>query len=264
MREGFARDWLLLLTQPRKMFQSVFVAVLLLDFAVKQVVISTMELGYSIALWPGVFHLTFVRNEGAAFSLLQGYYWVFYIAMALLVGLVIWFWLQEKPNQWLPVIGTALVCAGAAGNLVDRLISGSVVDIFDFRLINFAVFNVADIGITIGCALFFYWFIFQSSHLTHPETAPTVVVPEEVISDSAAPETASATVDSEITLTSVSGGGEIEDVEIAPFEPKSRKVKKSRKRDTSSKSESSFARAVKKVEGTLQKWEDELSDEGHD
>jgi len=185
------------------MFQSAFVAWLLLDFAVKQVVVSLMWADQSIALWQGVFHLTFVRNSGAAFSLLQGAYWVFYLAMAALIGLVCWFWVQEKPKEWLPVIGTALVCAGAAGNLVDRLVSGSVVDIFDFRLINFAVFNVADIGITVGCGLFLFWFIFRSEYTRRRDSVSAASSEPDtgVTPLTASDKPASLTYDAESALT---------------------------------------------------------------
>ena len=153
-----------LLVHPGWMFVSVAAAWLLIDVAVKRIVVTTMELDQSIALWPGVFHLTYVRNTGAAFSLLKGQYWVFYTAMGLLIALVAAFWRIYKPRRWLPVLGTAFVCSGALGNLVDRLTAGSVVDLFDLRLINFAVFNVADLGITAGCILFCVWLVFQTEH----------------------------------------------------------------------------------------------------
>jgi len=151
------------------MFQAVVVFWLLLDLVVKQTVLFTMDLHQSIPLWEGVFHLTFVRNYGAAFSIMQGQLWIFFLAMAALTVLVIWFWFNERPRHWMPVLGTALVVAGALGNTFDRLMAGSVIDIFDFRAINFAIFNVADIGITVGCALFLTWMLFMSGHMQWSE-----------------------------------------------------------------------------------------------
>jgi len=153
------------LRQPLKMFQAVVVFWLLLDFAVKQTVVFTMELRETIPVWEGIFHLTYVRNYGAAFSLMQGQLWIFYLAMAALIVIVAWFWTTEKPHHWMPVLGTALVIAGALGNTLDRLMAGSVIDMFDFRVINFAIFNVADIGISVGCALFMLWILFVSGHI---------------------------------------------------------------------------------------------------
>ncbi|MCL2525612.1 MAG: signal peptidase II [Coriobacteriia bacterium] len=151
------------------MFQAVAIFWLLLDFVVKQLVTNSMELRESIAVWPNVFHLTYVRNYGAAFSMMQGQRELFFVAMALLVVMVIWFWMTERPKAWTVVVGTALVFAGALGNTLDRVISHSVIDMFDFRLINFAVFNVADIGITLGATLFLFWFLFQSKHIVWRE-----------------------------------------------------------------------------------------------
>jgi len=147
------------LKQPRKMFQAVLIFWLLLDVVSKQIVLFTMELRQTIPLWEGVFHLTYVRNYGAAFSMMQGQMLIFYLALLLLLCMVVWFWFSERPNHWMPVVGTALVVAGALGNTLDRAFYGSVVDMFDFRAINFAIFNVADMGITVGGALFIIWLL---------------------------------------------------------------------------------------------------------
>lgn len=83
----------------------------------------------------------------------------------------------------MPVLGTALVMAGALGNTADRLATGAVVDMFDFRLINFAIFNVADVGITVGSILFVVWLVFLSEEVKWGEifgrrkAAPNEIVP---------------------------------------------------------------------------------------
>jgi len=87
--------------------------------------------------------------------------------------MIIWFWWTEKPRHWMPVMGTALVMAGAVGNTVDRIMQGAVVDMFDFRLINFPIFNVADIGITVGTMLFLVWLLFLSDHALVRELVAT-------------------------------------------------------------------------------------------
>ena len=146
------------------MFQAIAVFWLLLDFVTKQYVLDTMQLRESIPVWEGVFHLTYVENSGAAFSMMQGQFWLFYTALILMLIMVIWFWWKEKPHHWMPVVGTALVIAGAVGNTVDRIVQGAVVDMFDFRLINFPIFNIADIGITVGTTIFLIWLLFLSDH----------------------------------------------------------------------------------------------------
>ena len=103
----------------------------------------------TIALIPGVFHLTYVQNFGAAFNTMNN-------QRLLLVVL-----LGKLRSPWM-VVSWSLILAGGAGNLIDRLFreGGYVVDLFDFRLINFPVFNVADICVTVGMALFLIYFIF--------------------------------------------------------------------------------------------------------
>jgi len=166
------------------MFLAVAVFWLLLDIVSKQVVVHMMDLRQTIPLWDGVFHLTFVRNYGAAFSLMQGQMWLFFGAMVLLIVLVLWFWISERPHHWMPVMGTALVMAGALGNTLDRIMTGSVVDMFDFRVINFAIFNVADIGISVGCAIFLFWLIFLSGQLNWKEVFNRPAFPEPDFAES--------------------------------------------------------------------------------
>ena len=160
-----------MLKRPGKMFIAVAVFWLLLDFVTKQSVTLLMELGESIPVWEGVFHITYLRNSGAAFSMMQGQFWLFYLAMALLALMIAWFWWSEKPRHWIPVLSTAVVLAGAIGNTFDRVTAGAVIDMFDARIINFAIFNVADIGITVGSVLFVTWFLFMSGQISwkkHP------------------------------------------------------------------------------------------------
>ncbi len=109
-------------------------------------------------LIPGFIHLANVHNTGAAFSFMQGARWLFVALCAVFIGAVIYLMVKDvikgKAARWLAV----LVMAGAAGNCIDRVISGYVVDMleFDFKLFGrqFPVFNVADILITV-CGLAF-------------------------------------------------------------------------------------------------------------
>jgi signal peptidase II len=100
-------------------------------------------------LIPNVFHLTYVRNKGAAFSLFEGHEWLRWLSLVVSLGLIAFGLLKCFPNIW-EQLGLGLILAGAAGNGIDRLLSGSVVDFIEIRLINFAVFNWADISINLG------------------------------------------------------------------------------------------------------------------
>lgn len=109
----------------------------------------------SITLWEGVFHLTYVENTGAAFSLLSGHTLLLGI-FSLIMVIVLSYYLNKRIKagaNMFEQIGLAFIIGGAIGNLYDRMILGYVIDFFDFRLINFAVFNVADSFITIGAVL---------------------------------------------------------------------------------------------------------------
>lgn len=146
--------------KPCVVFAAVGAGWLVLDQLVKMLQRTFMVPGQSIAVIKDVFHLTYLRNDGAAFSVLTGQTAIFLIA-TIIATFAIWlFWKLEKPRTLLPVVGTALLLGGSFGNAIDRLASGHVLDLFDARIINFAVFNVADTGITIGIVLVIAWMLF--------------------------------------------------------------------------------------------------------
>jgi len=129
------------------------IAVAVIDQLTKYVVAKNMEIGESIPLIEGVFHFTSHRNMGAAFGILQNQRWLFIIiTIAVVVGIV---WSLSRIGKSQPRVSFALslVLGGAVGNFIDRLLTGQVVDFFDFVLIRFPIFNVADTAITIGVAL---------------------------------------------------------------------------------------------------------------
>lgn len=105
---------------------------------------------------PGAMELRFVRNEGAAFSLLANAAWgrLFLIVVtgAALAALAIYF-VRRKPASWLERWAFILIFSGGAGNWIDRVLHGSVVDFFATTFIDFAVFNVADCFVCVGAAL---------------------------------------------------------------------------------------------------------------
>ena len=104
--------------------------------------------------------LTLVHNTGAAFGLGEGSTGVF-IAIAAVIVCVIAAWLLALPRHTPPeVVSLALVCAGGIGNLIDRIALGYVVDFIEFTFIDFPVFNVADICVTCGVALFIVCVLF--------------------------------------------------------------------------------------------------------
>lgn len=104
----------------------------------------------------GVFQLHYLENKGAAFGIMQNKQ-VMFIIGAVFICLVIALLYGKMPfaRRYLPLrICAVLICAGAIGNLIDRICNQYVVDFFYFELIDFPIFNVADIYVVVACFLF--------------------------------------------------------------------------------------------------------------
>lgn len=116
----------------------------------------------TIPLINNVFHLTYVENTGAAFSILRGKVGFLIVFTGLvLLGLFVFLVISiKKKESKVLLIALAMVIGGAIGNMYDRIFLGYVVDYFDFRLINFAVFNVADVFVVCGSILLGIYLIF--------------------------------------------------------------------------------------------------------
>jgi signal peptidase II len=103
----------------------------------------------SLPIIPGVFHLTYVVNTGAAFSLFQGQFWLRWLSLAVSLGLIVFALSTPRLPRW-EQLGYGLILSGAFGNGIDRFAFGHVVDFLDVRWINFPIFNLADIFINAG------------------------------------------------------------------------------------------------------------------
>lgn len=131
--------------------------IIILDQIVKYAVQNGMYTGQTIPLMENVFHLTFVQNRGAAFSMWEQQ-WIILVAfpaVILTAGLVA-MWMKRLKWSRLMLTSVTFICGGGIGNLIDRIVRGYVVDMFDCRFIpgiDFPVFNVADIFICVGCGL---------------------------------------------------------------------------------------------------------------
>ena len=138
-------------------------AIVVLDQVVKALVVANIPLGGAVPLLPGIVHLTYLQNTGAAFSMLEGARVFFVLLTFAFLGAFIYAVAKKLLTGAYLWIGTAIV-GGAVGNLIDRILTGYVVDMFQVEFMNFAVFNVADIFITCGAAaLFLYALLFDRS-----------------------------------------------------------------------------------------------------
>jgi len=133
------------------------VAVLIADFGSKFFIHHTFDYGESIR-WLNFFSISYYRNTGAAFSILEGQR-LLLAAIALIISLLIVYMLYKNDrNKKLESFSLALVLGGALGNLIDRIYYGFVIDFLDvnFGSWHYPTFNIADCAICIGIAIFIF------------------------------------------------------------------------------------------------------------
>lgn len=129
-----------------------------LDQLVKFLITSHKSLSDTIPVIKNVFHITYIQNRGAAWGSLQGKR-ILLLAVTLLVLIfLVYFYIKMlKMDKYKDLrILFLFVFSGAVGNMIDRIRLGYVIDMFDFRLINFPVFNVADIYVTCSMIILAY------------------------------------------------------------------------------------------------------------
>ena len=124
-------------------------AVVVIDQIVKALVRTHIPLHTFVPFVPGM-ELTYVQNTGAAFSMFSAHTWLLTVLSAVMsVVLLVLLARRTFPTRS-GMLSVALLLGGAVGNLIDRFFMGFVTDMFSTTLFDFAVFNVADIGVTIG------------------------------------------------------------------------------------------------------------------
>ena len=163
-------------------FWPVVVVIVIADIVTKMIALNTLQLYAPQPVAGDALRLTLVRNPGAAFGLYLGDY-SRYIFMVLTVGalVILWRLYQTTREGDLPrTLAIALVCAGAIGNLIDRIRwSEGVVDFIDVGIgdSRWPTFNVADMAVSIGAALLAWvlWQEDQSAQATAPAVSPVAV-----------------------------------------------------------------------------------------
>ena len=140
------------------------VALVVLDQVVKFLVRANIPLGGDVPFLPHILHLTYVQNTGAAFSLLEEHTWILTIVSLVVSVLLVVLLVKKVFPRPFAMAALSMVLAGAVGNLIDRAFRGFVVDMFNVLFMRFAVFNVADIGVTCGFVLFLVGVIVSWRH----------------------------------------------------------------------------------------------------
>ena len=158
------------LIRRKRSFWLVAILGIIFDQITKYIVVQNFAaVGDTLPLWSNVFHFTYVINTGAAFSFFRGQVEILrWISLVVSLILIIYVWFTPR-LALLEQLGYGFILAGAIGNGIDRFLFGYVVDFLDFRLINFPVFNLADVAINIGVVLLLVYSFTGSSKPTRKE-----------------------------------------------------------------------------------------------
>lgn len=138
--------------------------ILLVDFYTKYIVRNDVRFIKGVPLIPNLLNLIYVKNEGAAFSMLSGYRIALIIISSLAIILGIYAITRLYRNNKIIILSVSMVIAGGIGNLIDRIFFGFVTDMISLSFFP-PVFNVADISVTLGCIILIIYIIaFDSSN----------------------------------------------------------------------------------------------------
>lgn len=122
--------------------------------------VSHLSLHVTYPFLDNVISLFYLQNDGAAWGILSGKMWLFYIITVIVVLLLLYMLHTDgKSNRWLAT-GLSLIIAGALGNFIDRIRLGYVVDMFQLDFIDFPIFNIADMSLTFGVIILLIYIVF--------------------------------------------------------------------------------------------------------
>ncbi|PLT34281.1 signal peptidase II [Bacillus sp. V5-8f] len=137
--------------------------VIALDQLTKWLVVKNMELGESIAIIQDFLYITSHRNRGAAWGILQGQMWFFYIITVVVVVSLVYYLQKMGRQSTLLGVSLGLMLGGAIGNFIDRIARKEVVDFINTYIFsyNFPIFNIADSALTIGVGLMIIYMLLE-------------------------------------------------------------------------------------------------------
>ncbi|MBQ6846688.1 MAG: signal peptidase II [Oscillospiraceae bacterium] len=138
------------------MIPYIFIAILivLLDQITKILTTTFLNLGEVIKILPGILSFTYIRNEGAAFGILQGARVFFMIITVVVFLCAIYYIAKTNPHSKLEKLALCFMAGGAIGNFIDRAVFGYVRDFILVEFIDFPVFNIADCFVCIGAGFY--------------------------------------------------------------------------------------------------------------
>lgn len=136
-------------------FPLLMVVLVALDQWSKLWIVKHIPLGSIHKGLPHIFSLTYLRNYGAAFSILQNQQWFFVILTIVVVGAAIYYFIRNLNGSFWFLLSLSLIISGGLGNFIDRVRLGYVVDMVHLDFMDFAIFNVADSYLTVGVVMLF-------------------------------------------------------------------------------------------------------------
>lgn len=134
---------------------SSIILLLILDQLVKYWTVTNLALHTGQELVPNVVSLFYIRNTGAAWGVLSGNI-LFFVVITIAICGGLMFWAHKEKRRSIEYVSYVLIFAGAMGNFIDRLRLGYVVDMFKLEFIDFPIFNIADICLTLGVAVMIF------------------------------------------------------------------------------------------------------------
>lgn len=141
------------------LFYMIAVIIVGLDQLTKYLTVQNIPLHETIEWIPNLVSFTYHRNTGAAWSILEGQMLFFYIITVIIVGIIIYYLHTYGKQDKLFGLSLSLILGGAIGNFIDRLFLQYVVDMVRLEFINFPIFNIADMALSIGVSLMIIYLI---------------------------------------------------------------------------------------------------------
>ncbi|WEV70165.1 signal peptidase II [Lactobacillus sp. ESL0785] len=134
--------------------------VVLADQSLKSFISSNYAIGEVHNIIPRILSFNYVQNNGAAWNILTGQMWLFYLISIIAIAVCLFYLFKPKYKNRLFDWGLALVLGGICGNLLDRIHLKYVIDMLQVDFIHFNIFNIADSAITVGIILIFIYLLF--------------------------------------------------------------------------------------------------------
>ncbi len=137
--------------------------IVLIDYVLKLLVINNLKNISAKTIIPGLFSLTYVENKGAAFGILSNARWIFILFTIAVIIFLIIFMFRKRPESKLLNVALILIIGGGAGNLIDRIFYGYVVDYLSISFFP-PVCNFADYCVTVGAFILVIYLLFFSDY----------------------------------------------------------------------------------------------------